>query len=640
MTEIMMETLPPVKQEMTSSAVSSSTTSPATVSRNIKTPSPVPNLKSSKSAHNVTHKFKNVVSATECANCGTTTTPLWRRGPNGETICNACGLYLKARNALRPPSLKRAANRKQPKNTNHMPSTSHASSGTSSTLSMNNNSKTTTTTTTTTTTDPLTAGTEMTNTNDCGSGTCPGNGQCNGTGGSLSCAGCPAFNQHQVHRQALICANCRTTTTPLWRRDEQGNTICNACGLYYKLHNVHRPVSMKRSVIKRRKRIIVTQTSDDDDNDDDNTSVTTAATAATSSTTMSATTTTTTRPTSLESHPTLHATGADTIEGTSGRLHHPIRPLPIKRNHHAMINRHNPRSMDDKVPEIEDVVISKKQHPTGIGGPLNDRSSPLSDKIISPTAASPSSPSVATASSPLFSKPYPDVSQQPQPQPQQQQQQQSHSFLPPISSERQYYRLESLFSNNNNSEQQQPLHSRRESSTSISSSQTTTNNNNLPPISLPPLTSSQSHHQLPSNMSTSTAATTTTTASTTTSTSSSATSLPPLSSFGNHHPPSQQVKSILSSPPSPSLPIAFPSYNTPLHPPRQAQVQELLPPSHYNERTYELEDFDHALDKLEHLRRQVRPEQAYALSQLTRSLADLAAKAEAILSLDSLAFGR
>jgi hypothetical protein len=88
-------------------------------------------------------------------------------------------------------------------------------------------------------------------------GTCPGGGQCNGTGGSPSCEGCPAFNQHQVNRHALICANCRTTTTPLWRRDETGNTICNACGLYYKLHHVHRPVSMKRSIIKRRKRIIV-----------------------------------------------------------------------------------------------------------------------------------------------------------------------------------------------------------------------------------------------------------------------------------------------------------------------------------------------------------------------------------------------
>ncbi|KAI8071920.1 GATA zinc finger-domain-containing protein, partial [Thamnidium elegans] len=45
----------------------------------------------------------NEVSATMCSNCGTTTTPLWRRAPNGDTICNACGLYLKARNTLRPP---------------------------------------------------------------------------------------------------------------------------------------------------------------------------------------------------------------------------------------------------------------------------------------------------------------------------------------------------------------------------------------------------------------------------------------------------------------------------------------------------------------------------------------------------------
>ncbi|KAJ1944801.1 hypothetical protein EC988_005898, partial [Linderina pennispora] len=50
------------------------------------------------------------------------------------------------------------------------------------------------------------------------------------------------------------CTNCKTTTTPLWRRDEQGNPLCNACGLYYKLHKESRPIALKTDVIRKRQR--------------------------------------------------------------------------------------------------------------------------------------------------------------------------------------------------------------------------------------------------------------------------------------------------------------------------------------------------------------------------------------------------
>lgn len=70
------------------------------------------------------------------------------------------------------------------------------------------------------------------------------------------------------------CTNCQTTNTPLWRRDPDGHPLCNvsscgnearmcgqlisvflfvqACGLFYKLHGVVRPLSLKTDVIKKR----------------------------------------------------------------------------------------------------------------------------------------------------------------------------------------------------------------------------------------------------------------------------------------------------------------------------------------------------------------------------------------------------
>lgn len=41
----------------------------------------------------------------------------------------------------------------------------------------------------------------------------------------------------------LQCTNCNTRTTPLWRKSNNGDLLCNACGLFYKLHGVLRPLN-------------------------------------------------------------------------------------------------------------------------------------------------------------------------------------------------------------------------------------------------------------------------------------------------------------------------------------------------------------------------------------------------------------
>ncbi|XP_076264838.1 uncharacterized protein LOC143198940 isoform X2 [Rhynchophorus ferrugineus] len=55
-------------------------------------------------------------------------------------------------------------------------------------------------------------------------------------------------------RVDICCTNCRTQTTTIWRRNIRGEMVCNACGLYFKLHGRDRPLTMRRDTIHTRRR--------------------------------------------------------------------------------------------------------------------------------------------------------------------------------------------------------------------------------------------------------------------------------------------------------------------------------------------------------------------------------------------------
>lgn len=54
----------------------------------------------------------------------------------------------------------------------------------------------------------------------------------------------------------VSCDNCQSKRTPLWRKIDKGKYLCNACGLYQKIHQVSRPLHLCKEPdqIKRRKK--------------------------------------------------------------------------------------------------------------------------------------------------------------------------------------------------------------------------------------------------------------------------------------------------------------------------------------------------------------------------------------------------
>lgn len=89
-----------------------------------------------------------------------------------------------------------------------------------------------------------------------------GGGAGGGSGGQEGKGTAKEESQSLLRRRrgsGVFCANCLTTKTSLWRKNANGGYVCNACGLYQKLHSTPRPLNIIKQnngeqIIRRRTR--------------------------------------------------------------------------------------------------------------------------------------------------------------------------------------------------------------------------------------------------------------------------------------------------------------------------------------------------------------------------------------------------
>jgi len=187
-----------------------------------------------------------------CFNCKVTQTPLWRRTPDRKhSLCNACGLYYKQYGAHRPLHVRH----KLPTVLTDVRAMPYARPSNQSSRGSS----------------PSPVGLELPFAFSSTASAPDSSASSDSDSDSGRLQSFPDLTKMysqalmrppvqkitpplMTAKQGIECANCSQTQTPLWRKNDAGEPICNACGLYAKLHNRDRPVTMRKTKITRRRR--------------------------------------------------------------------------------------------------------------------------------------------------------------------------------------------------------------------------------------------------------------------------------------------------------------------------------------------------------------------------------------------------